>query len=323
MPKASTADLIFCCPSCGADMRAARRDSGSVQDCHLCGEQVRVPYNPHPVEAPGSWVSATSTEALLAADRGLRFLTIGLFLIVAEYLLLGIAYICWLQTDSPASVMRRETSSLAFVLSVVWFADLFLVFARTASRWWGYSLLEPLTQRFCSPGWMMLVRYSTLLRAAGYILIAWPWISHQSWPLQGLPAALAKVGQFAWMIGAGLEFVVLIPWYQLLRQCEDHNAARQVNRYAIWNAVGLFLGAVGVSLVSLLVIMAIRAQTSTLPHGHPSAVQLPDEIWTAAGGLVLLVAAFWLFLTILHDRLLVVLRSIIRSQLLAPPRSAQ
>lgn len=314
MAHATTVDLLFCCPNCGADLRASRRDSGSVLDCQLCGEHVRVPHQPHPVESPEFLHSLSAQTAWQAALQGLRFLMLSIGLILAEYLLICVAYALWTQADSLPQVMRRQTTALGGWLLLFWWMDLFLMFARSGCRWWGYAQLEPAGRVIGSRPWIEIARYSTLLRGVGYCLMVWPWLTQAVWPLTGGLAAINKIGQFAWMTGSGLEFTILIFWYQLLRQLDSITATRVIVRYALWTGFGLFLTAVGVTLVGMLLVVSIRTETAASPHPPVRPIEFPESIWTTAAVVMALVGVFWLYLVLLYYLVLVRVRRLIQQQ---------
>jgi hypothetical protein len=317
MANTTTVELLFCCPACGAEMRACRRDSGSVLDCQICGEHIRVPHHPHPVESPESLATFAPARIFENAERGLKALQFSLFLLVAEYLVLAIVYAIWLQASGAPAVLRRDSSAFGNLLIIGWAIELVIMLARTGVRWWGYSLCEGLAQQLGMQGWVAISRYSTLLRAAGYTLLALPWLMHAVWPLEGLLAAAAKIGQFAWIVGVGLEFAVLVPWYHILNQFEGNTTAKEVIRYALKCIVGLFVSAVGVVVMAILFVITIRSQpgNQNLPRGPLNLAELPDSLWTASGTMLLVVGLYWLYLSVLHYRILSTIRESIRSRI--------
>ena len=69
MLDAAKAPVRFCCPGCGAGLRASRADAGTAVSCHVCGEAVRVPRRPHPRECDLDDASLVPPAAALDARR--------------------------------------------------------------------------------------------------------------------------------------------------------------------------------------------------------------------------------------------------------------
>ncbi|HET6573497.1 MAG TPA: hypothetical protein VFG68_07840, partial [Fimbriiglobus sp.] len=105
MLDAARVCVRFCCPGCGAGLRAPRADAGRAVACHLCGVQVRVPRRPHPVECPPDDAPPVPYPDAAAARSGLRLLTAGLAALAVEYAVLVAALVAWALSGQDRMVL--------------------------------------------------------------------------------------------------------------------------------------------------------------------------------------------------------------------------
>lgn len=184
MLDAARACVRFCCPECGSGLRAPRADAGTALECHICGEQVRVPRRPHPVECVPDDAPLVPPSAAASARSGCRLLTLGLVTLAAEYAVLVAALVAWtLSGPDPA------------ILVAAGVIDLVLVALRTGLKWFGYRRCEPAAEEFQSAGWLTAARYAAVVRAAGYAGMVAPWLLGVRPNESGVADAVAEVGR--------------------------------------------------------------------------------------------------------------------------------
>jgi hypothetical protein len=313
MLDAARVSVRFYCPACGAGLRAPCSDGGSVIGCHICGEAVRVPHGPHPLESDVEDTPAISPAATVAARRGVGVLLGSLGLGAIEYALLVAVVGYWLLDTGPMRLLARHPS-LGAILLTVWILDL----ARAAARWMGYLWCEPAAEAMQSRSWAAAARVGTVVRSVGCTAIVLPWLlNHPGEPLPILLRALGDIGKFTWLTGVVLECGSLVVWYRVLAETEGRGPAGLVGRYAATAGLGLLTLSSGVCLVGMVAVMTLR-RNGLPPRGPVAGLDLdtlPPEGWHAILALftvaVLLAAVLgWQYFRIL---------SAVRAGL-APPR---
>jgi hypothetical protein len=294
MLDAARASVRFCCPECGAGLRAPRADAGTALECHLCGEQVRVPRRPHPVECPSDDAPLVPPAEAAAARSGCRLLTLGLVALVAEYAVLVAALIAWALSGHPA------------ILIAAGVIDLALVTLRTGLKWFGCRRCEPAADVVQAAGWLTAARYAAVVRTAGYAGWFTPMLLGARPNESAAAGAAAAVGQVAWLLGTVGEFAVLLTWFRLLGELGGPNAARRVTVYTVTFAFAVLTVAAGVCLAILL---TAAAQGRARPEPPRGLADLPPEGWYGLGGVVALVTAFAVVLGWQYYRILTATRS--------------
>ncbi len=293
MLDAARVCVRFCCPECGAGRRAPRADAGTALECHICGELVRVPRRPHPVECPPDDAPLVPPSAAAAARSGFRLLTLGLAILVVEYAALAAALLAW------ALVGPDRT-----ILLVAGAIDLSLVAVRVGLKWLGYRRCERAADEVQAAGWVTTARYAAVIRAAGYAMMVAPLLLGISPDEAGSAGAVVAIGQVAWMLGTVAEFAVLLAWFRLLGELGGPAAARRVTVYVATFALAVLTVAAAVCLATLLTA-AVRGRDQP-PHGLTG---VPPEGWYALGGVVALAAAFAVVLGWQYYRILAAARS--------------
>jgi hypothetical protein len=312
MLEAARASVSFYCPGCGAGLRAPRADAGTVLDCERCGEHVRVPRRPHPLECEADDLQVIPTPAASAARSGTRLLLLSILVLLAEYIVLGAAGAYWVAEAGPAAVATRETGPLRPVLAMALVLDLALVAARSVLRWIGYRRCEPAAAAVRTGGWVIAARAAVGLRGVGYGVACLPWILGQ--PAGGPPnllTAAAETGLLVWLTGAALEFAILVAWHRLLAELGGREAAHRVTRFAI--AVGIAAIAFSCGLLLLRAILGtalVRAGApQTTPDGQLNLARLPDDVWPVVGWFLAVAVAVGIGLSWQYARVILVLRS--------------
>ncbi len=309
MLDAARACVRFCCPGCGAGMAAPRAEAGTVIECHLCGEQVRVPRRPHPVECVADDAPPVPPHAAAAARSGTRLLALSLAVAVAEYAALFAALAAWAALRGAG----QADDELRAVLVAAWGIDLLLVAARAGLKWVGYRRCEPAAEAVQAGGWVAAARYAALARAAGYAGMVLPWLLADG-PEPSVPLlAVAVAGRVLWLLGAIVEFAVLVAWSRLLTEVGGPDAARRVAAYAVTFAVALLTVAFAVCLAELVTATANGSAAPPPPsHGGPPRVRLealPVEGRVAFAAAAALAAAFGVVLLWQYLRILAAVRA--------------
>ncbi len=300
MLEALPATVKFCCPNCGAALRGSRADGGSVQNCNRCGEAIRVPGRQHPSECDGSDAPCVPPLALASAREGLRHLTIGHHLVLAQGTLVVVAYALWATLEGTAKVVDRDPGPWRDLFLAAWATDLILLALQSGSKWLGYQKCEAAAVAVGSAGWLTLARFAVLLRGLGYLMASAPWLMATTPDAEsGLVKAFAQVGHLSWMAGLLFEYGVLVVWYRLLSELGGAATAAPVTRYLAW-AAGLVLTASAcVSLTAMTLILLLRQHSpaATPPQGvRLNFAAVPPDGWGMVAGLFALLTGFALVL---------------------------
>lgn len=313
MLEAMPAAVRFCCPSCGAAMRGTRAEGGSVQSCRRCGESIRVPGRQHPFECDLPDLPSVSAQALARGREGLRLLTIGHRLVVAQGAIVVAGYAVWAALAGVSSVLERDPGPWRTLFLAVWTLDLVLLSAQSGVKWLGYQKCEAAAHAVQSVGWVTLARFAVLLRGVGYLMACAPWLMAATPDAtSGLVKAFAQLGHVTWMAGLLFEFGVLVVWHRLLTELGDVASAAPVARFVAWSAGLVLTASACVSLMAMTLIILLRrhAPGAAPPHGvRLNFAALPPEGWTVVVGLFTLLAVFALVLAVRYGGVLGRLRS--------------
>lgn len=309
MLGAAPVSVGFCCPECGAGLTAPRADAGTVLDCHRCGEHVRVPRQPHPVESAND-APLVAGPAAQQAHLGAGLLLLSLVIFLVEFAVNTAAVGYWMATAGPAVYFTRDTGDLREFLLAVWFADLVLFLARNAARWVGYRLCEPAGGAVRADRWVRGARHAALIRALAYPLVVVPWLLGLTLVETPLPLqVLTLVGWCGWLVGVGWEFVILFAWHRLLTELGGPAAAGRVTRYALTTGLALVASSLAVAAVTVTLYLLQRGRQQG-PSGQaidPTVVTAGE--WYLAGGLFALISLMGAVLLTQYARLLLALRS--------------
>ena len=311
MLGAAPVSVGFCCPECGAGLKAPRADAGTVLHCHRCGEHVRVPRRPHPVESAAD-SPLFPGPALRKAHTGAGLLLLSLVIFLVEFAVNAAAVGYWMATAGPSAYFTREAGELRDLLLAAWVVDLVLFLGRNVVRWVGYRFCEPAADAVGAAGWVRAARHATLTRALAYPLVVFPWLLGLSMNDTPMPVqAVWLIGTFAWLGGVGLEFAVLFAWYRVLVELAGPAAARRVTVYAFSSGLALFTSALAAAVV-WLTLWFQQGERHAAPSSSgrafdPTAVTAGE--WYLAGGLFILISLLGAVLLTQYTRLLFALRS--------------
>ena len=302
MLEAMPATVRFCCPTCGAGMRGARADGGTVQNCGGCGEAIRVPRQKHYSECDGPDAASVSPQALANGREGLRLLTLGHSLVLAQGTLVVAAFALWAALEGTDKVMARDPGPWqAFFLSL-WATDLLLLAMQSGLKWLGYQKCESIALAVEAGGWLTLARFAVLVRGVGYLMACAPWL------LAATPHAdadfvkvVAQLGHLTLMAGLLSEYAVLVVWHRLLTELVHAPAAAPVARFAAWTAGLVLTASACVSLTAMTLIILLRRHSvaATPAQGvRLDFAAVPPDGWSLVASLFALLTAFALVLAV-------------------------
>ena len=312
MVGATVSGVTVCCPECGGPLRVAFADGGSIIGCHRCGEAVRVPARPHPVETPDEAPSLLPPHATRQAVRGVRLLQVSLLLFAVEHVLLVGSFAVWIWLVGPAAVVGRDLGPLAVWLAFAVGLDAGLMAARTRIRWLGYRRCEPAAAAVGAAGWVRSARWAPVLRLVGYAGTFGPWVAGV--PFNQIPPwgqALSAVATVLWFTGAVLEFAAVAAWGRLLAALGARHEAGRAVRYAVGVLGGLVVLTVGLSLVQMTAVTAAR-RADPLSRPRLALGDFPADAAPAVYGLALVACGVVAVLWLQYARLLAELRQRLR-----------
>lgn len=314
MLDAARAAVRFCCPNCGAGLRASSAEAGTAVSCHLCGEAVRAPHKPHPRECDLVDGPLLPASAVSAARVGVRLLQLAVAVATVEYLVRAAVLSYWAMELGPARVLGREVGDLRALLFGAWLLDLALVTVRVWLQWQGYRRCEPAAAAVRASGWVTATRVGLVCRVTGYV--AWSLPLGLGWSqTEGsfVINALSELGRVVWLAGLVLEFSILFVWARLLTELGGREAARRVSRHAATAVIGVMVFAIGTMLAGIVTVLALRQTGSPPPRPlGPTRMNyelLPSEGWSALAALIALAAGCAVVLCLQYVRILFALRA--------------
>lgn len=310
MVGATASGVTVCCPECGGPLRVAFADGGSTVGCHRCGEAVRVPARPHPVETPADAPPLLPPAVARRAARGVRLLQLSLILFAAEHLLLAGVLAAWLAGAGPAGVAARALGDAGPLLAFAVGLDLGLALTRAGVRWVGYRRCEGAAAAVGAAGWVRWARWAPLLRVVGFVGAFAPWAAGV--PVAAVPTwgqAAVTLALVAWTTGGVLEFSAVAAWGRLLAALGDRYAAGRAVRYAVGVVGGVLVVLVGVTLVRMI---ALRPGPDR--RLQVNWVELPAEAVPAVVGLAVVACGVTAVLWVQYAQLLAALRGRLRDQ---------
>jgi len=258
--------LVFCCPECGATLRATRSAAVAVIACIGCGEAVRVPCNAHPAESAIDTPTIRSVDAE-RARRGLTRLVRSLALFALSCLAILAVLSLWIAVGTrqilPAPIWLTPT---VVALVLVW---LTLTWAGSIYRIRGYHDCEAAAATVAVDGWTRLAAFGALLTAAGQFSVVMLFLtrSPQLLPAEVTPFAMA--GMLAGAVGTAMEFGFITTLHRLLWESSGWQAARRTGQFAV-TFIFAAIASMGVVLVGFLALSNLHAQD---PEGLATARQ--------------------------------------------------
>jgi hypothetical protein len=270
--------LMFCCPSCGANLRVTA-DVAPLVSCPGCGEPIRVPKRPHPVETVAS-DSAFSPGALTSARSGLRRLLLSLTLSSIAAVVAVAAVGLRLSVGPPTPDRYPDWfPAVGLTLAGLWVS--LAVFA-CGFRLSGYERCRPLAAAVGVEAWAKAAAAGTGLTALG-VIAAVPWLLGRP-VLTPSPEliGLVLVGLTAGLVGVGIEFAFLTVLHRLLWETAGWKAANGTSRYTMEFVFATVAGMGSVCLGGMAAVVLIGGKT-------PGGIAPPELKWVGAAVLAALV----------------------------------
>lgn len=227
--------LLFCCPSCGADLRV-NPAAAALVSCPGCGEGVRVPRRPHPREA------ATDAPVLPAtfrhgSGRGLQLLSLSVWAFVTAAACVTLSFLLRVTIghpppeDSPAWLPPVQLA-----LAGVWCV---FAFGGCVLRLRGYLRCRASAERYDLGGWLTAATVGVGLSAVGVMAVTPLVVGRPVVVLPPTAAGLMLIGLSAGLVGVLLEFAFLVVLNRLLWETAGWQAAAHTGRYAVAVVFGM------------------------------------------------------------------------------------
>ena len=311
----SRTGIRFHCPECGLCLRAPQADAGSAIECEQCGESVRVPRFPHPLESDGDAGPLVAPFAAQQAASGVRLLmgSLAVFaaIILGTVILLGI----WIANHGPTTVLQQEPGWLGGWMRTVGLLQFFAFTLTAILRWIGYGRCRSAAFAVRAGMWVSAARLGVILSVIGLGLSTITGGVVLSEPdFEAVFMAIGQLGDWIRIAGMGLEFGILFVWSRLLTEFRGQAVAARVGSYAV-----LVVAAIGGFTASLcaagaVIVMALREHAPTpnpprspFPHFDWSA--MPSDGWYALAGVVLIGCGFAGVLSVQYWRVLRTMRT--------------
>jgi hypothetical protein len=277
--------LIFCCPSCGANLRVTAEIAPSVS-CPSCGELIRVPRQAHPVES-SSERSEIPPSALAAARTALRRLLLSLRLSTIAGCSAVAAFALRLAVGQPNPDSYPDWFPIAAILSAaLWLS--FALFACTF-RMFGYTGFRPLAAILGIETWARTAAFGAGLTAVGVVAVV-PWLIGR--PFLHLSAemiSLVLIGLACGLIGMGIEFAILTVLHRILWETAGWQAANSTSRFTSHFVFSVVVGMGSVCLGVMATVLAFGGH-----ERQPGAAPPPEVRWVGAIVLIALMScAAW------------------------------
>ncbi len=296
--------LIFCCPECGATLRAARSAYVAVILCTQCREPIRVPVAPHVAEAAIDVPTIRPIDAsqgqvgLTRLNLSLWFFAFSTFIIL---LILSLRFSLDLRPniDVPEWYPPAITALIVFWLLVSW--------AGCILRIWGYSACVRIATSVGVEGWIRLSSWGASLLAVGQFSVVLLYLTRTfpMMPIETMPIIMA--GLLCGALGVAMEFGILSALHRILWETAGWQAANLTGRFAIT--------LIGSSIATLSIVCIGLMGLSSLHKQDPAALTQPQTRIVLAGMVGALVG-FVLLVSMKYRRLLLV-----TSQALAQPEA--
>ncbi len=243
--------LLFCCPSCGTDLRV-NPAAAVLVSCPGCGEPVRVPRRPHPREAA---TDAPALPPLLQSEvaGGLRLLRLSVWAFATAAACVAVSFLLRVTIGHPSpDEFPRWLPPVQVALAAWWF-----VFAGGGCvlRLRGYLRCRAAAERYALGGWVTAAAVGAGLSAAGVLAVVPLVIGRPMLALPPTGAGFLMIGLSAGLIGVLLEFAILSVLNRLLWETAGWQTATQTGRYAVAVVFGTVavMACLGLGVVALVV----------------------------------------------------------------------
>lgn len=252
--------LLFCCPSCGADLRV-NPVSALLVSCPSCGEPIRVPRRPHPREA------ATDTPTLPAVvrnqvSRGLNLLSISVWAFVSAAGCVAASFLLRVTVGHPLPAEYPTWLPAVHVtLAAAWFL---LACGGCACRVWGYLCCRPAADRYALAPWATAAAVGAGMTAAGALAVVPAIIGRPTITLPPVGAGFFLLGLSAGLFGVVLEFAFFPLLHRLLWETAGWQAADQTGRYVVAFVFGMVavMGTLCLGMMAVVLTAGGREMTA-------------------------------------------------------------
>ena len=286
--------LLFCCPSCGAELRV-NPTAAVLVSCPGCGEPIRVPRRPHPREAATD-APALPPDVRAQVSRGLLLLSTSVWVFltaagsVAVSFLLRVTIGRHSLDEYPAWLPPVQVA-----LAGWWFA---LACGGCACRVRGYLLCRPAANRYGFGPWVVVAAVGAGLAAVGVLVIVPLVIGRPVIELPPTGAGFLLVGLSAGLIGVLLEFAFMPVLHRVLWETAGWQAASHTGRYAV---------AFVFAMVAVMAALCLGVVALVLTAGGREAVAVGVSVQAKAVAVVVSLAVCtvggwitWRFLRLLQ-----------------------
>lgn len=242
--------LLFCCPSCGADLRV-NPASAVLVSCPGCGEPVRVPRRPHPNEA------ATDAPILPqplrhGVGRGLGLLSVSVWAFTTAAACVAASFLLRVAVGHPSpDDYPGWLPTVQVALSVGWFV---CGWGGCLCRLGGYLRCRQAAGRYALDGWVVAAAVGAGLSAVGVTAVVPLVIGRPMLVLPPTAAGFLLIGLSAGLVGVLLEFAFLMVVNRLLWETAGWQAATHTGRYAVAVVFGMVavMGSLCLGVVALV-----------------------------------------------------------------------
>lgn len=290
--------LSFCCPACGAALRV-NPDTAVLVSCPGCGEPIRVPRRPHPVEATADaplFASAAATSAVV----GFRRLTASAYLFAAAVALALTAVGVRVAVAGPPAAAPWWGPAVVVTLAVGWGG---LGLTGCGLRYRGYTLVRPAAAAVDTAPWAKAAAAGTGLSAVGVVAVAAWLVGRSVGPVPTELVAVVLIGLVCGLVGLAVEFAFLTVVHRLLWEAAGWQAASHTGRYTL-SFVFTAVAAMGsVSLGGMVAVIAFGGR-----EREPGPLAVPPEVKWVAVAVLAALAGCAVWVVIQYVRLLTATR---------------
>jgi len=222
-------NLHFCCPTCGADLRVDPLVASMVS-CPGCGEPIRVPRKPHPVEAT-ELSQLLSRLARVRARLGLLLLRFSLMFGSVAALFFSIRVMIKLVLDRNPDIAEPAWMPAVIVL----LASAWCIFSGFGCwlRFRGYRKMRAAAALVGVEGWASAAMWGSLFAMIGTVAM-WPALVGRPYlELRAEGLATVMFGLATGLVGLLLEFSVLAVLHRFLWESAGWQAANRTGQYAV------------------------------------------------------------------------------------------
>jgi len=284
--------LVFCCPECGATLRATRSAYVAVIMCTQCREPIRVPASPHNAEAAID-VPTIRPDDASRGQAGLTRLNFSLWIFALSTFIVLLILSLFLSLDLRPNIKAPEWYQITVhTLIVLW---LLVSWTGCIMRIWGYCACLRIATSVGVEGWIRLSTWGASLIAVGQFSVVLLYLTRtiQMMPTEVMPLIMA--GLLSGAMGIAMEFGILSVLHRILWETAGWQAANLTGRFAIT--------LIGSTITTLSIVCIGLIGLSSLHKQDPAALTLP-QTRIAMAGMVGALIGFVFLVSMKYRRLL-------------------